>query len=167
MLAEAIFSLFIVILMIFTLQNLLLSIKKVNMSESSRVNGLAYAYVQLNNFMHANETKTVYPVESNSEMSIFTRVDKNKKEETYKIEFYAKKQVLKVSKVGVQHKGGYMPLIFNIKSAKFKTKKDQIVIRIDENGKGKSDLVFQLDKKPNEKEDTEEKSTKNKGKRTT
>lgn len=57
MLAEAIFSLFIIILILFILQNLLLSIKKVSSNKNSQVNDLAYAYVQLNNFMHAKIPK--------------------------------------------------------------------------------------------------------------
>ena len=50
-----------------------------------------------------------------------------------------------------------MPLIFNIRDAKFETKKDKIIIHIDEYNKGKSDLVFQLDEKVDEKEDVKKK----------
>lgn len=57
MLTEVIFSLFITILVLSILQNLLLSIKKASMSENQHVNDVAYAYIQLNNFMHAENTK--------------------------------------------------------------------------------------------------------------
>lgn len=159
LLAEAIFSLVIVILILTILQNILFSIKKINMSENNQVNDLAYAYVQLNNFMHAKDTRTVYPVKDNHDdkSATFTRIDNNKNEETYNIEYYLKKKVLKVSKVGTKSTGGYMPLIFNIRDAKFETKKDKIIIHIDEYNKGKSDLVFQLDEKVDEKEDVKKK----------
>ena len=59
MLAEVIFSLFITILVLSILQNLLLSIKRANMHENQQVNDIAYAYVQLNNFMHTEDSITV------------------------------------------------------------------------------------------------------------
>ncbi len=44
------------------------------------VNELTYAYVQLNNFMHSPDTKTVYPIDkdANSKNTAFARVDKKK-----------------------------------------------------------------------------------------
>ena len=92
LLAEAIFSLVIVILILTILQNILFSIKKINMSENNQVNDLAYAYVQLNNFMHAKDTRTVYPVKDNHDdkSATFTRIDNKKNEETYNIEYYLK-----------------------------------------------------------------------------
>lgn len=164
MLAEVIFSLFITILILSILQNLLLSIKKANMNENQHINDVAYAYVQLNNFMHTEDTKIVYPVmkDSKSNRTLFIRVDKSGEKERYAIEYYSNKRVLKVSKAGVG-RGGYMPLIFNIESAQFVTKKDQIIIQIVEENKGKSDLVFKLDEEP--KPEREEKIAKNKRKR--
>lgn len=79
MLTEVIFSLFITILVLSILQNLLLSIKKASMNENQHVNDVAYAYVQLNNFMHAENTKNVYPItkDAKSNRTAFVRVDKN------------------------------------------------------------------------------------------
>ncbi len=54
-----------------------------------------------------------------------------------------------------------MPLLFNVESAKFETRKDQIIIHVVEERKGKSELVFQLDEKP----DNDEKITTNKKKK--
>ncbi|NHL91559.1 hypothetical protein ERJ65_07745, partial [Lactobacillus helveticus] len=76
--------------------------------------------------------------------------------------YYLKNHVLKVSKAGAD-RGGYMPLIFNIKSAHFATKKDQIIIHVVEKDKKKSDLVFKLDEEP--RPEREKKIVKNKGKR--
>ena len=164
MLAEVIFSLFITILVLSILQNLLLSIKRANMHENQHVNDIAYAYVQLNNFMHTEDMKTVYPIvkDSKSNRIVFMRVNKNDEKEQYAIEYYLKNYVLKVSKAGAGQ-GGYMPLIFNIKSAQFVTKKDQIIIHVVEENKGKSDLVFKLDEEP--KPEREKKIVKNKRKR--
>ncbi|WP_258381412.1 ComGF family competence protein [Lactobacillus helveticus] len=164
MLTEVIFSLFITILVLSILQNLLLSIKKANMNENQHVNDVAYAYVQLNNFMHAENTKNVYPItkDAKSNRTTFVRVDKNGEEEMYAIEYYLKNHVLKVSKAGAD-RGGYMPLIFNIKSAHFATKKDQIIIHVVEKDKKKSDLVFKLDEES--RPEREKKIVKNKGKR--
>lgn len=152
-LAEVIFSLFITILTLSILQNLLLSIKKANLNENQHVDDVVYAYVQLNNFIHAENTKIAYPMENNadSHRTAFARIDKNGKKKIYTIEYYSNKHVLKASTAGVNG-GGYMPLIFNIKSAKFVTKKDQIIIHIVEKEKGESDLVFKLDERPKKEE---------------
>ena len=53
MLAEAMFSLFITMMVLLILQNLLLSVKKANLNQNQHVNEVAYAYVQLENFMRA------------------------------------------------------------------------------------------------------------------
>lgn len=57
MLAEAMFSLFITMMVLLILQNLLLSIKKANLNQNQHVNEVAYAYVQLENFMHAEKLR--------------------------------------------------------------------------------------------------------------
>ena len=62
MLAEAMFSLFITMMVLLILQNLLLSVKKANLNQNQHVNEVAYAYVQLENFMRADKIKAVYPV---------------------------------------------------------------------------------------------------------
>lgn len=152
MLGEAVFSLFITTLVLFILQNLLMSIKQANLSENQHMNEVAYAYVQLDRYIHDEDTKIAYPVTKGgrNQRAAFVKVDNKGNEEEYRIEYYLPKHVLKVSKsVG----GGYMPLIFNVQSAKFFTKKDKIIIRIDEYGKGKSELVFQLDEEPDEDKD--------------
>ena len=56
-----------------------------------------------------------------------------------------------------------MTHILNINSAKKKKKKDQIIIHVVEENKGKSDLVFKLDEEP--KPEREKKIVKNKRKR--
>lgn len=158
-LAEAIFSLFITILILSILQNLLLSIRRANLNENMHVNELTYAYVQLNNFIHAPDTKNVYPIDkdANSKNTAFARVDKKGNKEVYRLTYYAKNKVLRAQKTT----GGYMPLLFNVEDAKFETRKDQIIIRVVEEKKGKSELVFQLDEKP----DNDEKITTNKKKK--
>lgn len=156
-LAEAIFSLFVTILVLSILQNLLFSIKKANLSENQHINNVAYAYVQLDRFMH-EDAKIVYPVEidANKNRAAFTKVNKNKQKETYYIEYYSPKHVLKVSKVQ-ESGGGFMPLVFNIKKANFMTKTDQIHIEVFEENKGKSDLVFQLDERPKDEKNKKQK----------
>lgn len=153
-LAEVIFALFITVMVLSILYNLLFSIKKVNKDQRQHINQVAYAYVQLNKFMHAKDTKIVYPVtkDANSRRSAFTKINKNGEKETYVIEHYLNKNVLKVSKAGIGSGGGYMPLIFNIQVARFVTKKDQIIIHVTEKDNGKSDLFFKLDEKPESEE---------------
>lgn len=155
MLAEAMFSLFITMMVLLILQNLLLSIKKANLNQNQHVNEVAYAYVQLENFMRADKIKAVYPVTklATTNSASFKCIDQKGDATTYRIEYY-KRNVLKVSGAGK----GYMPLLFNIENAIFKTTKDSIIIRVTEKNKGKSDLVFQLD------EEQEKKNVKNKEK---
>ncbi len=161
MLGEAIFSLFVTMLVLFILQNLLMSVKQANLSENQHMNEVAYAYVQLDRYLHDEDTKLVYPVKNGSQdrKAAFVKVNKNGSEEEYRIEYYLPKRVLKVSKSAG---GGYMPLIFNVKSARFFTKKDKIIIRINEYNKGESELVFQLDEEPDEDVKKNEKEIKSK-----
>ena len=107
-LAEAIFSLFVTMLVLFILQNLLLSVKKANLSENQHMNEVAYAYVQLDRYMYDEDTKMVYPLvnEGKAKSATFVKVNKDKSEVEYKIEYYLSKRVLKVSK---SNGGGYMP----------------------------------------------------------
>ena len=164
MLAEAIFSLFVTMLVLFILQNLLLSVKKANLSENQHINEVAYAYVQLDQYLHDEDTKMVYPLvnEGKGRSATFVKVNKDKSEIEYKIEYYLPKHVIKVSK---SDGGGYMPLIFNVQSAKFITRKDKIIIRINEYNKGESDLVFQLDEEPDEDRNVKRNKKENTGKR--
>lgn len=166
MLVEALFSLFMTILVLFILQNLLTSIKRANLNQNHHMNEVAYAYVQLNRFMRDKNTKLVYPWKdiADSRKTYFTKVNKNNDEETYMIEYYLRRHTIKVSKGTEKGHGGYMPLIFNIKKAKFETTKNQIIIHINEYDKGESDLVFQLDEKPRERDADEKEEKKNKRK---
>ena len=148
MLAEAMFSLFITMMVLLILQNLLLSVKKANLNQNQNVNEVAYAYVQLENFMRADKINAVYPVTklAISNSASFKCIDQKGDATTYRIEYY-KKNVLKVSGAGK----GYMPLLFNVEKAAFKTTKDSIIIRVTEKNKGASDLVFQLDEEQEKK----------------
>lgn len=89
-LAEAIFSLFVTMLVLFILQNLLLSVKKANLSENQHMNEVAYAYVQLDRYMYDEDTKMVYPLvnEGKAKSATFVKVNKDKSEVEYKIEYY-------------------------------------------------------------------------------
>lgn len=102
-LAEAIFSLFVTMLVLFILQNLLLSVKKANLSENQHMNEVAYAYVQLDRYMYDEDTKMVYPLvnEGKAKSATFVKVNKDKSEVEYKIEYYLSKRVLKVSNLTV------------------------------------------------------------------
>lgn len=101
MLAEAMFSLFITMMVLLILQNLLLSVKKANLNQNQHVNEVAYAYVQLENFMRADKIKAVYPVTklAISNSASFKCIDQKGDATTYRIEYY-KKNVLKVSGAG-------------------------------------------------------------------
>lgn len=158
MLAEAIFSVFIVILILIILQNLLLSIKQANASQNQHVNNLAYAYVQLDRFMH-RDAEIVYPVASSASKRrvAFTKINQDDQKESYYIEYYQAKRILKVAKTDSGSSGGFMPLLYEVEKASFKSTKDQIIIQIVEKNKGKSDLIFQLDEKPLESESKNEK----------
>jgi competence protein ComGF len=98
--------------------------------------------------MRADKIKAVYPVTklATSNSASFKCIDQKGDATTYRIEYY-KKNVLKVSGAGK----GYMPLLFNVEKATFKTTKDSIIIRVTEKNKGASDLVFQLDEEQEKK----------------
>lgn len=92
MLAEAMFSLFITMMVLLILQNLLLSIKKANLNQNQHVNEVAYAYVQLENFMHAEKIKTVYPLPklATSNSASFKCIDRKEKKQLIGLSIIAK-----------------------------------------------------------------------------
>ena len=89
MLAEAMFSLFITMMVLLILQNLLLSVKKANLNQNQHVNEVAYAYVQLENFMRADKIKAVYPVTKLAirNSASFKCIDQKGDATTYRIEY--------------------------------------------------------------------------------
>lgn len=141
LLAEAMFSLFVTILVIMILQNLLFSIKTIN--HQQRSNDLAYAYVQLNRFLHDDETVSIEPAKSNHNHAVFCKLTKERgkiKKKEYVLEHYD--SMLRMTTLSA----GHMPLLLQVKEANFATRKDQIEIILREKDGRFSHLAFHLDK---------------------
>lgn len=148
LLAEAMFSIFVTILVISILQNLLLSMKTANRQQ--KTNDLAYAYVQLDRFLH--DDAPAYPIleKSNSERTVFYKKIKEKgkiRKKQYAIEHYD--SMIRMTTLSA----GHMPLLLHVEKADFLTKPGRIVINIHEEDGRFSQLVFRLEKEP-----TDEKS---------
>lgn len=148
LLAEAMFSVFVTILVVMILQNLLLSMKIANRQQ--KTNDLAYAYVQLNRFLH--DDAPAYPVleKSNSKRTVFYKnIKENGKisKKQYVIEHYD--SMIRMTTLS----SGHMPLLLHVKDAQFSTKADRITIDIQEDDGRFSQLVFKLEKEPTDEED--------------
>lgn len=150
MLIEAIFSVFITMLIVLILQNLV-----VNLNSSQKlghpVNEAAYAYVQLERFLD-DGTSYTEPSASNSLRSVFVKINKKGKRTHYVIEQY--QDMIRVTGTST----GHMPLLLGVKRASFKTKGKQILIKVIEKDGRKSDLLFKLEKRPSREDQDEEES---------
>lgn len=155
-LSEAIFSIFISMLVIMILQNLLLNLRTANKS-THRTDDIAFAYVQFNRFLH-EDGGVVYAVPESSN-SFKARIVKKvgKVEKVYILEKY--KHMIR----STTDEGGHMPLLLNVHYAGFSTKDGQIKINVTEDDGRKSELYFKLDPRPKEKaKDEKTKSKTNK-----
>lgn len=155
-LSEAIFSIFISILVILILQNVLINLKTANKA-SHRTDDIVFMYVQFNRFLR-EDTDLVYvlPESSNSSRVRFIKREgsgKNKLEKTYIIEKY--KNMIRTT----TGSGGHMPLLLDVKGATFSAKDEQIKMNIEEKDGRKSELYFKLDPKPKEEKKKDEKLT--------
>ena len=153
LLIEAIFSVFITLLIVIALQNLLVSLKTARHLKHP-VNEVAFSYIQLNNFLKEHESY-VLPELSNSRKADFSGLKDNNK--VYVLEKY--KNMIRVT----TNASGHMPLLLNVDQAEFETSKNRIKIFITEEDGRKSELYFKLREKPDEAKE-EKKAVK--GKRT-
>lgn len=148
-LAEAIFSIFISILVILILQNLLVNLKTANKS-SHRTNDIVFTYVQFNRFLQEDSNITyLLPESSNSIRVKFvkeTSSGKKKAKTIYVLEKY--KDMIRTTTAS----GGHMPLILNIRDASFATEDRRLKVNVIEKDGRKSELYFQFDPKPKEDE---------------
>lgn len=152
-LIEAIFSVFITLMIVLILQNL---VKNLRCSQKidHRSDEIAFAYVQFDRFL--NEKKTItyaLPEESNSSQAVFVK-EKDDEKTVYHLEKY--RQMVRVTTIHT----GHMPLILNVRAADFLTKDRLIKIVVEERDKRKSELYFQLDPKPKENRKIDEKKKK-------
>lgn len=149
-LAEAVFSIVITILVFLTLKDLLFSLQAANQSQV-RNDELAYAYVQLDRFLHDKEVKQTYtePELSNSKQAVFEReaiIDGKKIKKRYFLQQYGSMIRLTTKSAG------HMPLLLNVKQVEFETKKDRIDVGLYERDGRYSKLVFKLGSINNEKD---------------
>ncbi|WEV40522.1 ComGF family competence protein [Lactobacillus sp. ESL0681] len=143
MLSEAIFAIFVTLLVVTILQNLLKSVTTADRA-GHRTDDIAFAYVQFDRFFHDNETETAYIFEggSNSRQVGIVKVEKSGQKKTYLLNFY--KNMLRMT----TPEGGHMPLLLNVKRAIFTHTSKQILIKVTETDNRYSELVFELDKPP-------------------
>lgn len=150
MLAEAVVSVIVTMLVVLTLQNL---IKTVTVSNRTfhKTDDVVFAYVQLNRFLHEDKVKEAYtlPEVSNSRQGVFIKADKNGEKKTYLVSQY--KDMIRVT----TSEGGHMPLLLDIKRANFHTKDCLMQIHVTEKDNRSSDLIFKFDTRPKKREKNE------------
>ncbi|WP_161494892.1 MULTISPECIES: ComGF family competence protein [Lactobacillus] len=144
--AEAVFSLFITMIVLLMLQNLLKSLQTANKS-SHHADEVAYSYVQLNRFLHQSEYQRIYvdPDLSNENKVIICKVKRQGGRNV--IDRYAIEQYEDM----IRARGwasGHMPLLLHVKKSRFTAKNGQFKIWLQEEDKRVSELVFKVDPKP-------------------
>lgn len=146
LLAEAIFSVFVTLLVVLMLQNLMKTILVANRA-NHKTDDIAFAYMQFNRFFKGKETKTSYvlPTLSSSKQVGVVKIDGNGAQKTYIVTYY--KHMIRVT----TRQGGHMPLLLNVRNASFATKNRQIKIDVTESDGRKSEMFFKLDAKPKKK----------------
>ena len=142
-LAEAMLSVLITLIVVLLLQNLLKTLTLANKAHH-KTDDIVFSYVQLNRFINEEKDTKVYtlPKESNFSKAVFVKTNMKEKASTYYLGLY--KDMLRVT----TPKGGHMPLLLNVKKANFHTRDKQIKINVTENDGRKSELYFKFDSRP-------------------
>lgn len=162
LLAEAVFSIFVTILVISILQGLLKSIQTCN-EQAHQADEIAYSYVQLRRFLNDGNSKIVYTEPNDSQNKVvLIKVLKNGSKETNK-RYVLQKYGSMIRSTTPE--GGHMPLILNVKRAIFNTADGNFRITVVEKDNRKSDLVFKVDKRPIKKNKNDRKNKQNETKR--
>lgn len=142
-LAEAMLAILITILCMQILYSVL-SVLKHSDKEKEPINEVAYAYVQMNNFLKENEHTEIDTTYSNSQKIILKVLDKKASVDKpifkrYVITGY--KDMIRVQGID----GGHLPLILNVSKVNFSYGKTIFKISFDEKKMGHSELIFQTD----------------------
>lgn len=137
-LAEAVLAVAITILIVLTLQQLLFGLKKADQCQIDN-NEVAYAYVQLDRFLHAEPHEKVFTnsLAARSRWAAFTKKHGGKTKRYY-IDQHDHLLRLRTEE------GGHMPLLLHVKQTHFVTSKRLIKIHVVEEDGRASDLIFKL-----------------------
>ena len=166
-LAEAILAILITIICMQILYSTL-SVLKYSDSEKEPINEVAYAYVQMNNFLKENKHTEIDTTYSNSKKIILKVLDEKSSVDQpifkrYVITDY--KDMVRMQGID----GGHLPLILNVSKVNFSYGKTRFKISFAEKKMGHSELIYRTDEplkgKNNEvkKDKTIEKAKKSKG----
>lgn len=151
MLSEAMFAVFITLLVVLMLQNLLKSMTLANKAEH-HTDDVVFSYVQFNRFLHDGNTKLAYvdAAASTAKKAKIVKVDQDNNENIYWLTFY--KNMIRAT----TFEGGHMPLLLNVSKAKFVTQSQQLKIVVTEDDGRQSELYFKLAKQPEKKAKNEQ-----------
>ncbi|MDF7638691.1 ComGF family competence protein [Lactobacillus sp. ESL0791] len=155
LLAEAVFSVFVTMIVVLLLQGLLKTLSTAN-QKVNYTDDLVFSYVQFNRFLHDGKTQTVYTLPSASKFNkaVFVKLKKDGEkveEKQYSLSVY--KSMIRAT----GENGGHMPLLLNVQMATFVTKDELIKINVTENNGRRSVLYFKLDPRPTRKQDEKNK----------
>ncbi|WP_056941453.1 hypothetical protein [Lactobacillus hamsteri] len=91
LLAEAVFSIFITLIVVLTLQGLLKNLKIAD-AEKHQADEMAYTYIQFNRFLHNNDGKKYYLDKKYTDFkkAVIRQYERKNEEKTYRIEQYKK-----------------------------------------------------------------------------
>lgn len=168
-LAEAMLAILITILCMQILYSTLSVIKRSD-KQNEPINEVAYAYVQMNNFLKENKHTEIDTTYSNSQKIILKVLDENSSIDKpifkrYVITNY--KDMVRMQGID----GGHLPLILNVSRINFSYSETKFKISFDEKRCGRSELIFQVDKplkiKNDNKDKENEKQNQSKRKRST
>ena len=146
-LAEAVFAVFITLIVVLILQNLLKSLTLANKVQH-RTDDIVFSYVQLNRFIKGKSSQRVFtlPERSNSEKAVFEKIDAQGNDTIYRLTQY--KKMLRVT----TPEGGHMPLLLNVKNSSFTTRDKMLQINVTEADGRKSEIYFKFGTRPKNKE---------------
>lgn len=149
LLIEAVFSVFITLLIMFSLRDLVTSLKTMQ-KVNHHTDEVAFAYVQLDRFFNDKKAVTyALPKYSNSSKAIFCRIENGEKK-NFVIEQYQDMIRTKTNS------GGHMPLLLDVDHAEFHTEERQIKLWIKEKDGRRTELIFKLSPRPKESKKKDE-----------
>ncbi|QNQ82514.1 competence protein ComGE [Lactobacillus sp. PV012] len=142
-LAEAMLA---ILITVFCMQILYSTLYLIKHSDKNKepINEVAYAYVQMNNFLKENKHTEIDLNRSNSQRIILKVLDEKSsiKEPVFKRYVITGYQDM-IRMQGIA--GGHVPLILNVTRVSFSYHKTNFKISFNEEKKGNSELIFQVD----------------------
>lgn len=146
LLLDAIFSVVITILCVFTLKCTLNLLKNANKIDH-HTDEVVFSYVQFNNWLNNSEYVYTRPKINSNPLVTFDRKPKKDTADEYVEKLYDLELYQNMIRLTTEQ-GGHMPLLLHVRKADFATSDTQIKVDLVESDRRRTQWFFKTDKRP-------------------